>query len=103
MLRLNQTVTLFGALLLGLFQSSNAQSLPTTGYGDKSAWPVFRGPDMNNSARAKKIFAPGRKYDFKVVWKRALARVSELAKPERRPSIKNIKIRQLFVVPNKNS
>ncbi len=32
-----------------------------------------------------------------------LARVSELAKPERRPSIKNIKIRQLFVVPNKNS
>ncbi len=71
-MQLKQTAAFLIALLLVIPQSSSSQILPAAGSGDERAWPAFRGPDMNNSARAKAIFAPGRKYDFKIVWKRPL-------------------------------
>ncbi len=58
-MNLKQAAALFTILLLILQQSSSSQSLPTATSADKSSWPVFRGSDMNNSARAKNIFVTG--------------------------------------------
>jgi outer membrane protein assembly factor BamB/enterochelin esterase-like enzyme len=71
-MNLKLTAAFFGAMLFGMLQSSNGQNLSVTGSDDKSDWPAFRGPSMNNSAGVAGIFAPGRKYDLKVVWKQPL-------------------------------
>ena len=71
-MNLTPAAVFFAAMLLMAPPFGSSQTVTPTANGNKAAWPVFRGPEMNNSARAGGILAPGGKYEFKLVWKRAL-------------------------------
>ncbi len=55
-----------------LLQFIAAPALRSQAQNTPGEWPVFRGPNRNNTAAAPGLFAPGRDYRFKIIWKKPL-------------------------------